>query len=329
MRLHNRTSTVSVGPPPEPPKSRAAKLTQFVYIAVLVGFVAYLLYLGWRYAFRLELDGQVMVGTRVLSAPQAGQVAPQVERDQVVEPGDTLALIDPQRVCEERVQEDRRLVQTRHELRLAQAEEALVEQRLQRLREDSPASTVQRALELDGSRGDRLVEWRERLEAVRDERELTRIETASLQAQLTEIEARAAMTSRLDPACLTQSLEAPIAGTVVAVQRAASEFIQRGEPLFLLRAERPQVWIEVFAESDELSALAGQSTARVEWPDGKEDEGRVKRVESAATDVPQLETRDYVPVGASLRVILEPRGEAAAARWRAYSRMSVKVVMKR
>lgn len=329
MRLHNRTSTVSVGPAPEAPKSRAAKVTQIVYLAVLVAFIAYIVQLGWRYATRLELDGQVMVQTRVLSAPQAGQVTPRVERGELVEQGDTLALIDPQLPCEERVLEDRRLFQVRHALRLARAEEDLVEQRLQRLQDASPASTVQRALELDNSRGDPLIVWRERIQALQDERELARSETRSLEAQLAEVAAQSAMLSRVDPACLTQTMRAPAAGTVVAVRRERSEFIERGEPFILLREQKPQVWIEVFAASDELAALADQTTARIELPDGRESAGMVRRVESAAADVARLETRDYVPVDAALRVILEPGDEATAAEWRSYSRMNVKVVVRR
>ncbi|TCO76292.1 HlyD family efflux transporter periplasmic adaptor subunit [Chromatocurvus halotolerans] len=329
MRLHNRTSTVSIGPEPVATKSRGAQFTQFLYLAILVAFLAYLLQLGWRYATRLELTGQVMVETRVLGAPLSGQVTPKVMRAQTVRQGDILALIDPQLACEERLLEDRRLEQVRHDLRLAKAENRLLDERLQRLQQQSPASTVQRALELDNSRGDPLIAWRERVQALEDEKELGRIATVSLEARLAEITAQSELLTRLDPACLTQALRAPEDGTVIALRREPSEFIERGEPLILFRETTPRVWIEVFAAGDELSALVGQATAKVTLPDGRESEGRVKRVESSAADAPRLETQDYVPVAAALRVVLAPADAATAAEWASYSRMNVKVMVKR
>lgn len=126
MRLHNRTGTVSVGPEPATPKSRWARVTQVVYLLLLLAFLAYLLQLGWRYATRLDLEGQIQVQTWVLGAPQAGQVTPQVFRGQAIRRGEVLARIDPQLICEERLLEDRRLEQVPHDLRLAKAEGELL-----------------------------------------------------------------------------------------------------------------------------------------------------------------------------------------------------------
>lgn len=330
MRLHNRRrATLALGPDPEPPRSPFAALTQVLYLLLLAALVGYIAWLSWGYATRLEMRGQVNVQTRVLGAPRGGQVSLRVARGDRVDGGDALAVIDPQLDCAPSLLEDRRLEELRHRLRVARAREEQLAQRLQRLRQRSPAEPLQRALELDGSRGDPLLRWQERVEALGDERELARVERESLQSRRAEILAQASVAAAVDPACLPQTLRAPMAGDVVALRRRGAEFVQRGEPLLLFRDAQPAVWIEVFADADELALLRERREAQVRFADGYRSAARLRRVESAAADEPALLSRDYVPVTTALRAVLEPAQARDAARWRDYARMEVEVTLRR
>ncbi len=324
MKLRRRGDPVSVGVDVLPPSSPGSRITQGLYIVVLLVVLGYVALLTWRFLTSLELRGVVLVDTLQVSASREGSVTLFVEAGDEVSEGDTLVRVDPQLGCQPTISEDSRLEQVRHQLRVSREREKLAALKIDQLQRSAPSSNVRRALELDGTRGTSLLDWQAQLQRATSEKQLAEATSNSLEQRQAEILAQAALGNTLAPECRSLSVAAPIAGKVVSVFRRSGEFIARGEPIVLLEPKGGSPFIEIYPDSDELGSLAIGESVEILLPDGQRDKGTIVSIGAAATNQPNLQTDAYIPLANALRARVEPDAEGEP-RWSDFLRMDVEV----
>lgn len=329
MRLHKRPSQVIVSSDREPPAAPFSRLTQLLYLVVLALVVFYLGHLAWSKIVRLELRGVVVMDSIEVAAPREGQITMLVSENDWVEKGDTLAKIDPQLGCIPGFVDNSHLEKARHELRLAGERERLARFEIRELKRLQPTSDVRRALELDGTRGESLLDWQLRLQRASSDLKLASATRQSLEQRQAEILAQASLASKLAAHCLSQSVVATFSGQVLATFHQDGEFSERGETILLLRKKDSAVFVEVFPSGEDLPSLTPGKSVNITLPDGSSEKASVAEVGAAAADLPRMETDAYIPLDNALRARIVPADAASAERWRPFERMDVEVRLQR
>lgn len=356
MKLRTKKSHFQNLPEGTPPTKFLPQLLRFFYYLLLLAILgAVCVILVKRYLY-FTGTGQVEVSKVKISSEHGGtlQILHKGTGDSFAK-GDVLARIRQEPGCiespplpevEDIVEQvrrpDPRLIRLRYSILQKEAEKQLLQQRLSavegEIEKDQDTAILYRALEI----GD-VISKRKNQEMIRNSRklrdqinllavdirlkkeELAMLELAEAELALLKRQAPPPVTQELPFECVYEDIVADFSGKVDHVTRKASEYLRKGEPLFVVIPENNAVVIEAYINRKNLRFLKEGEIMSVEFPDRTTSSGRIKEFVSSGRYHTERIKEDYIPVKTELLVTLIPTVESDKHIWQLFDRMDVRV----
>jgi len=304
-----------------PPANIRPRITQYIYYAILLFVVGYILYVFVSRFFYVKADGFVEVAKTIMSSSHGGRVIRlPVKEEQKIKTKDLLAVISAARNCG--ASDNNQLVKLKYELDFNRTKLSLLKRAIKDAKNRLSTFSLQRALETGQSRES--VGQKLKLELIKKQNTANLLEAQIiLQRQQLRKMKHYSPTSALPAECFNESIIAPFAGYVHSVKRKINEFAARGAPLLILTADNAKVRIEAYFKNEQLPYLHKGEIVNVDFADGKTSDAKIKAIYSSAYNVSEREWDR--PAETQIRVHLEPLTKKDAALWKKYDRMEVTV----
>lgn len=329
MRLRSQKSHFQNLPEGTPPAKLLPKILRLLYFLVLLCVVGALCSIFIKRFLYFTGEGHVEVARVNISTTSDGVVRllNKTTGESFVK-GDVLAQIWKGQSCTE-VTPNIRLIRLKYEIKQQQYEHKLILDQLYQLETNLEASQettiLRRALEI----GD--VSSRRKAEELMLRDLMNKQQSAD--KLLAEIKIKEAELALLDQEyasvkksqCEFEDIVATFSGTIDHVTRRTSEYLKRGEPLFMVIPESDSVAVAAYIDTKNLHFLDKGKQMTIQFPDKSAGVGEITEFVSSARSQAYLVKNDYVPVSTELRVTLKPLTEQDARKWRMFDRMDVKV----
>lgn len=127
-----------------------------------------------------------------------------------------------------------------------------------------------------------------------------------------------------DPYSGKRVFYSPLAGTITTVMKNEFEVALKSEEIMSIHKPN-NVTIKGFFEQSDLKALKIGDRVDLEFPDGSEGRGIIKRFYFATYRLPEEFQKKYEPTTRSLAVDIYPETPADLNNWKAYWKMGVKI----
>lgn len=242
--------------------------------------------------------------------------------------GDVLAQIWKGQSCTEATP-NIRLIRLRYEIKQKQHEHKMILDQLYQLETSLEASQdttiLRRALEIGDISSRRKAEELMLRDLVNKQESAEKLlaEIKIKEAELALLDQEFALVKKSQ--CEFEDIVATFSGTIDHVTRRTSEYLKRGEPLFMVIPENDPVAVAAYIDTKNLHFLDKGKQMTIQFPDKSVGVGEITEFVSSARSQAYFVKNDYVPVSAELRVSLKPLTEQDARKWRMFDRMDVKV----
>jgi len=297
------------------------KLGYFSLLIVLIGIGIY--FLAGRY---LYFSGRGVVEVaRVKISPLYGGTVTGINQEEgtKVTAGDVLAVIERAQKCSAE-QPDYRVEKLAFEIRQKQEMYNFYLGSLYELKDGYSDDVVYRALEIGDSlsrkKHEKLLAERQKLI---EKTELLGLEIRLKKEELEMLEQQVA--DKVKPYCDDEMIVSSVSGTLERITRSPSEYIGKGQPLFVIRQEPETTVVEAFTEDNNLRYLEKGKQVVVQFPDKRKSKGIITGVGSTAQKAVELEKIDYMPIHTKIRLMVEPAAELDREIWSRYDRVDVRI----
>ncbi len=328
MRLrHPRRKPTQSQELPPPRRSWGMRLTQWIYLSVLLLLGLYVLvYLGYRLLCFSE-RGWVSVRHVVIASARGGRILAEPHGvGACVRKGALLVRVGSPSECRPVVSgnRDRNL----RELERRQALDAyklrmLIEQRkLARAALDDARQW--RAMELFSGRQGQMRTLRDRIAGLDRDIALLRQALRLRRTEIDQLNKLAAVPAHAG--CEDELIRAPADGVIVAVERKADEVVERATPILDFVPDHAPVEIRAVFRYDEYASLTLGRQVTIHFPDGSESQGRIVRIEATSAPFAMDRVRkNYELERTRVLAIIRPLSDRDAMLWRAFREMEVEV----
>lgn len=328
MNLYNRKTLISVAPEGQAAPSKKASITQWIYFAIVILAVAYVIYLLLKPYFVVEANGLVDVDIKTLAAERSGRVQHWfVSADQPFKQGDLLARLAPEKHCP--AADNSQLDKLGYDIDLLRNDiRALQQQKRQLAAQQAPQNAMLRALEVNAS----LFTEQQKAEA-------------SLQKSLQQLDAdiqrqqgklgimlareqqvqRAQQQQPQSPDCLAKDVIAHEDGQVAEIRVLSNGYAEKGQSLLKYTPTNAQARVLFLADAKLYDAFAEQPKWLVTFPNGIQSLASVARIESVASGGENNLDALLALQSVSLKMILVPADPAHNALWQQFDRLPVSV----
>jgi multidrug resistance efflux pump len=328
MKLRTKKSHFQNLPEGRAPRTLTPLLLKYAYYLALIGVVIGIIYVvGLRYLY-FRGRGQVEIEKTKISSEYGGRIeAIRRQAGDSFSAGDILAVIDTGIECAPKPS-DARLIRLVHDIELNQSELDIYTKRFKELADLQDLDILPRALEIGNVRSHRQPQEISReMDRLKEKTDLLSAEIAIKRKELADLEKDLA--ARRDAFCGLETIRSAFAGRVYRVMHRPSEYVKKGEPLFVLTAKEANVLVEAFFDRKDIRYLAGGRKMTIEFPDRTTSQGQVIDYLSSASYYADRTEKNYLPVEAKLRVNLKPVATEEIDRWKRYDRMDVMVTGER
>jgi multidrug resistance efflux pump len=165
------------------------------------------------------------------------------------------------------------------------------------------------------------------IKRLREKADLLAVQIANKRNELSALKKMS--TIGRDVACGAETIRAAFHGRIYRVIHRPSEYVKKGDPLFVVIPQNADVFIEAFFDRKYLGHLHKGKRLTVQFPDRTTSQGVIVDYLSAASYFAERFNKDYLPVETQLRVNLKPFDANEKIRWERYDRMDVKVTGER
>lgn len=301
--------------------SIGSRITQKVYLLLLLGLVVSLVYIAVMRMFYMEERGLIEIERTQISSASGGRIISMpVAQGQVVKKYDLLARVqNGDGDCVERPNNQH--IKLKLELQANKDKRVLLMERLAERRKLVSQKTLRRALEIDYGRAAQERKIAREVEDLELEIKLLAREIQQQLAMLNSLEANA----HNGNGCNIEEIHAPKAGVIHAVNLGAYEVARRGESILSFVPDNAAVRVETYVDDDEINVVTQGKPAVVVLPDKQSLDAIIESVRSSASLRAEREWDQYVPVKTKLLVRLVPASRHDTALWKKYDRVNVKV----
>lgn len=325
MNLRTKKSHFQNLPEGKPPKRILPRLFRFCYYLLLIAIVGAIAYILVSKVLFFTGRGQVEV-QRVRISPLSGGVVQTINKQpgDHFNTGDILGQIRLEHPCEE-LDPDIRLTRLEYAVKQKEGRYEYFIDRISLLDAAGYEEDVlHRALEIGDALSRRKNE--QVVDDIRRLREKAELLAADIRVQKEELELlERELAAAEETTCEYEVMEATFSGTIEHITRKTSEYINRGEPLFVVKKEEPEVIVEAYLDGGMLRYINPGEALEIRFPDKHVSTGIVMARESSGRTAVDRQTEAYVPVKAGLRVVLKPASEEDKELWLSYDRLDVRV----
>lgn len=321
MKLRNKNSIITNGAEGLASRSLGSRVTQKVYLLVLLSLILYLIYIAVSRMFYIDERGLIEIERTQISATKAGKIIkmPVVE-GQRVKKNDLLVRIKAAgNDCLERSN-------NRHDRLSLDLQEnidkrVLLKHQLKEKKKLVAQETLRRALEVEYGH----VAQRQKLElAVQSLQFEINLLSSEIQQQKKRLKSiKRQRYSRRN--CQIEDILAPKDGVVHALILGRYEVASSGDPIMSFVSDDARVYVETYINDDNLERLTAGKSAVILLPNKEESGAVIESVRSSAVLREEREWDQYMPVKTKLLLRLTPESEQQALLWKKYDRMNIKV----
>jgi len=323
MKLrHPRRKLTQYKEGPAPERTLRSKVTQWIYLAVVLFVVAYVIYYIAYTMFYFNQRGLVVVNHVVISSVRGGRILKiSVGAGDHVKKGALLLRIASPNSC--RQNPDNKII---HELKIKNGLDRgkirmLMQQRNSKKNELKKIQ-YQRSMELFSGNITRMRTLQDAILVLGGNIDLLR---RGLRLRTAEIK-KLSMNKALDAACQDEVIRAPSDGTVIAVQHKVFEVLQRTEPVMDFVKDDAPVYIHVTFNNKRYDDLSLGKEVQIRLPDGELGKGKIAEVKSTSVPFAVNEfARNYLPQRTRLMAMIEPLNRKDAKLWKSFIEMEVEV----
>jgi len=324
MRLrHPRSKLTQFREAPAPPQTLGRKLTQWLYLGVLLFLVFYALYyVGYQFLYFSE-RGMVNVEHVVIASARGGRILEEpFGVGACVKKGQMLAKVGAPFECQ-RSSMDRILPELELKNRVDGFKLSGLRKQRRRLLQQLREMKDRRALELFGDSPGGVQELEKDIRDLDADILLLKEQIRLRAKEIGEIRRMAPG----DRGCGPELIHAPSDGRIVAVERRANEVVMRSTPIMDFIPDDAKVEIRVIFKTDYLESLTLGKEVRLRFPDGNKGVGRIRRIESTSVPFSWNHFRkNYIPERTRVTAVIEPLNDHDAQIWKTFAEMEVEVM---
>jgi len=323
MKLrHPRSKLTQYKEVSAPKRTFGRKLTQWIYLAILLSLVVYaIFYVGYQ-IFYFDQRGLVTVHHVVISSARGGRILKEAAgAGDHVRKGALLLRIASPNVC--RRSADEKVIR---ELKMkngfdGQKVRVFIQQRNTK-RHELNRMQYQRSMELFSDNTARIRALQDALANLDGDIDVLRHEIKLRNDEIKKLSAN----NTLDDACRDELIRAPADGTIVSIQHRTYEVVQRSDPVMDFVKDDAPVLIHALFRNEYYESLSLGKKVQIRFPDKSFSKGRVIKIES--TSVPfavNTVRKNYAPARTRILAVIEPLDKKDVNLWKSFMEMEVEV----
>jgi len=304
-----------------PKRTFGSKLTQWIYLTVLLFLLAYIIYYIAYKIFYFDQRGLVVVNHVIIASKRGGRIlkVPVVVGSHVKK-GELLLLLDAPDICRQGASN-----KTIRELKIKNAFDrekirALVERRNIK-KNELRQMQYQQSMELFAGNHARIQSLQDILLTlggnINGLRHGLKIRTAEIKTLFAN--------KMSDAACQNEVIRAPSDGTIIAVQHKVFEVLQRTEPVMDFIKDGAPVYIHAVFNNKFYNALSLGKEVQIRFPNGDLGKGKIIEVKSTSVPFAMNENQKYLPQRTRLLAIIKPLEKKESDLWKLFIEQEVEV----
>lgn len=318
MRLRNKNGFLNSLPEGTPKKRISIDIGRWLYTLLLFSLIVYIIFFVISRFIYIIADGQVKLKEYYIQSPNEFKILNfYVDSGDSVTRGEAVVnlIYDLQdnNLNFEKMKINKNLLVKRVELKLLKKELTKKEKEL-KVKDNEFYKSIELFREDD-------VKITREIDDISFKMELIKSEIEALNGYLQEVDIQ------IEDSIFKEILYSPVSGTVQRLHKARYEYVKKGDTLITLKDEN-SVKIEGYFDLAYLKDLKINKRVVVNFPDGFNSRGIIKKIYSSAEEYKFNLEKDYQPLPVKIKVDIYPLyPERDIVVWKKYNEMDVKIKM--
>ncbi|GEM_PF-3712670 len=322
MKLrHPKSAITQFGDSKAPARTWRSKFTQWIYFAIVGFIILYAIYYFVYMRFYFIQRGLVQVNHVVVASVRGGRILKiPVSVGEHVKKGRLLMRVDSPNDCR---QGDGVgiVLALKGKNSLDRVKRDALKQQMKLKNNDLKRLRYRRSMELYSEQGIKLQALQDKLLALQGDIKLLNQQIAVRNKEIKRLSGLGVHHN----GCSDEFVRAPADGTIIAINHAPFEVLQRTEPVMDFIKDNAPVSLIMTLNNDYYDSLTLNEKVDVYFPDGSVGKGFISKIQSTAIPFPIRDSAHYLPERTRVLATIEPLESEDLNHWRAFNEVEVEV----